>query len=606
MRRLVLLAILFAAPAAHADDTDDTICTCDVTPAACDAGCACDSECSVDWSVDECAQPGAGCLPETDPDAATLATMEDAAGAEPGDIDWPAAGDQISCPAGATNQDGHCVAAALPHVDDVSGGCAAGHGAGLAIAVLLLVLARRRRAMAVLVIAACSLDGGSWDDAVDAGPTGDDAAYLDVYAAELPAGMQYLLASQPLAEGALQPVAQFSLLRDATARPILRAQGACGDRLVGDNAPGAELLGFARADAGDGTAELVELAAPDGCTFDYETDPDEIGRLVAEGYTVTGSLGNVWPPGLGDAPVGDPPDVTADAAPKACTIKHGSPVQLLYASPGATEALRFLVGCPGEVIVGEKGENGPISAMTSAAAHAAGGRTAFVLDRNGDKLRALLMRSNGVERTAAYLRHKLAIGYDYIVIDEITSAGDFADGQTFNHRLRQLLLRLPSRSILPYISIDLTQELPPIYMNDRRLLLRAFRRHARALAMEIYLHTGSVMAGAAPFNFRRAADRLQDAVRGLADGAGINAHAISVIGTSMHSSYAQYRYLDQPAHDLAAVTREVNAIRHASRRTRQQRGVGWYFVNKSDMAPHSHYTYDQLIHELRTQALRFK
>jgi len=52
-----------------------------------------------------------------------------------------------------------------------------------------------------------------------------------------------------------------------------------------------------------------------------------------------------------------------------------------------------------------------------------------VLDRNGDKLRALLNRNNGIERTAAYLRHKLAIGYDYIVIDEITSAPDWADGK---------------------------------------------------------------------------------------------------------------------------------------------------------------------------------
>jgi len=33
--------------------------------------------------------------------------------------------------------------------------------------------------------------------------------------------------------------------------------------------------------------------------------------------------------------------------------------------------------------------------------------------------------------------------------------------------------------------------------------------------------------------------------------------------------------------------------------------VGWYFVNKSDMAPSGSYSYDALMRRLRTQALRF-
>jgi hypothetical protein len=74
----------------------------------------------------------------------------------------------------------------------------------------------------------------------------------------------------------------------------------------------------------------------------------------------------------------------------------------------------------------------------------------------------------------------------------------------------------------------------------------------------------------------------------------------------MHSTFAQYRYLDQPAHDLESIKRQVNALRHASWRTRQQHGVGYYFVGKSDMAPISHYSYDALIRRMRTQALRFR
>lgn len=72
-------------------------------------------------------------------------------------------------------------------------------------------------------------------------------------------------------------------------------------------------------------------------------------------------------------------------------------------------------------------------------------------------------------------------------------------------------------------------------------------------------HTPQVMAGAAPAAYRRAADRLALAVKGLPFGGGINTCAISVIGTSMHSTFPQYRYLDQPKNDLGAITRQPGA-----------------------------------------------
>jgi hypothetical protein len=205
----------------------------------------------------------------------------------------------------------------------------------------------------------------------------------------------------------------------------------------------------------------------------------------------------------------------------------------------------------------------------------------------------------------------MQLGYDYIVIDEITAAPDYRDGSTLNRRLRKLLLRMPARTIIPYISIDLVQQAGGFdRMRERRLLLRAFKRRARALALEVYLHTPDVKAGAAPLNFRRAADRLALSVRGLAHGGGINLRAISVIGTSIHagtSGLAQYMYLDQPSYDLRSLSRQVNAIRHGSKRLRQQHGVGWYFVNKSDMDPRSGgYSYDALIRRMRLLALRFK
>ena len=249
--------------------------------------------------------------------------------------------------------------------------------------------------------------------------------------------------------------------------------------------------------------------------------------------------------------------------------------------------------------------------MTASEAKAAGGRTAFVIDRNGDMLRSLLMRPNGVERTAELIRQKLLAGYDYIVIDEITAAPDFRDGATLNMRLRQLLLRVDPNKIIPYLSIDLMQY--PNGFNDlkaRRLLLRAFMNRARMIALEVYLHTPQVKAGYAPYNFRRAADRLALAVKGLSGTGEINRRAISTIATSVHggsANLAQYSYLDMPSYDLTSLQRQVNAIRLGSKRTRQQNGVGWYFVNKSDMAPRpGAYSYDKLIRAMRLQGLRFK
>jgi uncharacterized protein (TIGR03382 family) len=570
-----------------------------------------------DPTTDECADPAAGCAAETpDLDDAALESTELSAPAIEDPVDWTVAADTVACPDGSMRtEDGRCTPdAGIAPVAAVDGGCAAaGTTGGIALVVAfagLVVLARRRRALLVMAIAAaCTAEGGGdWDSAIDDGLAPDRS---DVFAAAIGDGDQavFVLANQALAAGAQTPTAQFALDRSRGAMPILRAPSACGDRLV--NQDGAELLGWARAEAGDGTAELVELVAPDGCAHVYETHPESIETLVADGYTVAGSLGSVWPPGGGDVDVDTLPEAADDepfaALAPACRATKTSPIVLLYASPGADETLRFLTGCPGEVIVGEKGENGPRGSMRTAAAHALGGRSAFVTDNHGIKLRDLLLRSNGVERTAAYFKHKLALGYDYIVIDEITTASDWRDGSTANRRLREVLLRLPPRTVIPYISIDLVQY-PSGFasMRSMRYLLRAFKRHGRALAMEVYLHTASVMAGSAPAAFRKAADRLALAVKGMKYGGGINLRAVTTIGTSMHCPYSQYRYLDQPAHDLASITRQVNALRHGSARVRQQKGVAYYFVNKSDMAPPSAYSYDALIKRMRTQALRFR
>ena len=104
----------------------------------------------------------------------------------------------------------------------------------------------------------------------------------------------------PWSRGLASRRIEFSLMRQRGGVPVFRVPGTCGNQLVTAARPDAELLGWARGDAGEGTAELVELAAPDGCAFAYETDPETIDTLVGEGYQRLGTVANVWPPGIGE------------------------------------------------------------------------------------------------------------------------------------------------------------------------------------------------------------------------------------------------------------------------------------------------------------------
>lgn len=335
---------------------------------------------------------------------------------------------------------------------------------------------------------------------------------------------------------------------------------------------------------------LASACVDDDADDIYDLDTDECAlpgadcqpesqaaTLEADELAPTGDDDDALEPALDDsadddevpaAEVLDDPEPADEIAARSCIVTKRSPWFLLYASPGADESELFLRGCPGEVIIGEKREGGPRGRMRLPENHARGGRTAFVLDRNGDKLRELLARTNGVERTAQYLKAKLARGYDYIVVDEITAASDWADGGSLNEKFRKLLLRLPPRTVIGYVSIDLTQYPGgDVRMRNRRYLLRALKQRGRGLALEVYLHTAQVMAGAAPATYARAADRLALAVKGMPHGGGINTRAISVLGTSMHSSYPQYRYLDQPRNDLASIKRQVSAIRFGDRKS---------------------------------------
>ncbi len=310
------------------------------------------------------------------------------------------------------------------------------------------------------------------------------------------------------------------------------------------------------------------------------------------------------PPGDAAIDAGAPADA---ASPQACELGPDAPLILLYGSVGREDNLRFLSDdCSAELVVGEKRDTGPGSVMRRPEVRAAGGRSGYVMDLFGERIRDALRRDNGVARTAEELRAILATGYDYIVIDEITAAADWADGSLVNRRFQALLEELPPRTIIAYVSLDLTMVADDgAGMHARRQLFDALMRYGRAIALEVYLHTGQVMAGQAPDTLRRAAIRLRESVLGLPGGGHINERAITVLGASINQPLAQYNYLDRPSQDLSSIRTQARAVRSYGALLTEQRGLGYYFVNHSDLEPRdgAPYDFDRLIDVMSEEAL---
>lgn len=282
------------------------------------------------------------------------------------------------------------------------------------------------------------------------------------------------------------------------------------------------------------------------------------------------------------------------SAPKPCKLGPRPKLFLFYAGVGRARAADLLAGCHGEVVVGEKHE-APHGPFKSEEMHKRGGRTAYVFSNFGKEIRELLLAPDGVAKAERRIERMLKAGHDYVVIDEITAHPDWADGSTVNRRFRKLLARVPARKVIAYVSIDLTQYPGGgARMRARGQLLRALQKRGRAIALEVYLHTRDVIAGAAPRVFREAADRLANAVGGHH----INRRAITVIGLTLHSTAgSRYEYLNGSRADLSSIHRQIEAIRGGTSRLREQRGHGFYHSGIDHITPRpgGPYTLDQLI-----------
>jgi hypothetical protein len=568
-------------------------------------------------------------LPEDD----ALASAEVAAAPQdephqPGD---PAA---VICPEGAVNRGGHCLevsAQARPGGAGGFGGDLGRRARGAAdsaapallfflCAALVLAPRRRRLLVAVACAAACGADTPQGFDDTEAPLTAANQ-YLNVSVAERleGAGAALLLDHQEADPTRFaEPAAQLSLALHAFpgAIALRKVAGLCGDRVT--TGAGTELLGYAAPFADEGTAELVQLESPEGCAV-TATDSETIAALQAQGYRRGPALGHVWPPGWGEATPAAAGTASADAAadvaapavvdgaapaPQPCRFKHEPSLFLFYSGVGAARNLDLLAGCPGEVVLGDKDTAGPRGAFNTAAAHAAGGRTAYVYSGFGTELLDLLA-TKGARAAADSVRAKLSSGYDYVVVDEITANPRWADTALEGKRFRQMLLLVPPRSVIGYISLDLTKAPAGLAaLRNRRWLLRALRLRGKALALEVYLKTSEVFRGAAAPAFRTAAERVAQAVQGMPGAAGISRREITVLGLTAHSKYPQYQYLDVPREDLASIHRQVSAVLQASARTRAQQGLGFYFSGLAEIQPASQYTLDDLVARVHGELLR--
>ena len=297
-----------------------------------------------------------------------------------------------------------------------------------------------------------------------------------------------------------QPIAQFSL--HARARRRCPCPGTHGRAAISLTTArrGREPARLGAPRAGDGTAALVELARARRLHVRLRDRAGAIDGLVQSGYH-------------------DHAHARATCGRRASARRRRSRTTTEHRSRSTARAMprhearrrsssstrararRHRCGsssvAPARSSSARSARSGPDGAMNDPRRARRGGRTAFVLDRNGDKLRELLLRSNGVERTAAYLRKKLQ--RLRLHRDRRDHGGlRLARRHDAQPPLRKLLLRLPSRTIIPYISIDLTQY-PNGYATLRaRALCSARSRSARAcIALEVYLHTAAVRPGGA-------------------------------------------------------------------------------------------------------------
>lgn len=342
-----------------------------------------------------------------------------------------------------------------------------------------------------------------------------------------------------------------------------------------------------------------------GCGAPLTVEPTDGGPCCDDGGALPGPDAS---PGTDAALLEietDPAPVEPEAL-EACELGRDAPLILLYSSVGREDNLRFLPDdCAAELVMGEKRDAGPGSLMRRPEVRARGGRSGYVMDVFGTRIRDALRRENGVARTVADLRAILATGYDYIIIDEITADPEWADSSIISQRFRSLLAQMPGK-IIAYVSLDLTMAAGGgDLMNARREVLGALLENGRAIALEVYLHTGEATGTQAPDTLRRAAIRLREAVLGLPGGGHVNQRAITVLGTSIHAPYAQYRYLDRPAQDLSAIRAQARAIRSYGALLTEQRGLGYYFVGHSDLEPvaGAPYDFDRLIDVMSEEAL---
>lgn len=198
-----------------------------------------------------------------------------------------------------------------------------------------------------------------------------------------------------------------------------------------------------------------------------------------------------------------------------------------------------------------------------------------------------------------FVRGKIDQGWDYVAIDEIhanpNGAIDWTNGSDASSDLVAGLDELAAlgygRRVMPYFAGSTVSN--PDRSQQISDILQAVPEHTRIGMLELYRKT----SGGHSVEQHRA--YFHDKARNFEMAApGVNDHIIAILGVRNDDQPAEFRYLDDPAGDLASLERQFSALHQHNSLTRRHPGVGAYTWAATRHRP-GHYTVYELAQTFR-------
>ena len=205
----------------------------------------------------------------------------------------------------------------------------------------------------------------------------------------------------------------------------------------------------------------------------------------------------------------------------------------------------------------------------------------------------------GSDGFVSFVKSRIDEGWDYVAIDEIhanpSGAIDWSNGTDNSNDLvaglEELAMLGYDRRVMPYFAGSTVSN--PDRSQKVSDILDATSHHARIGMLELYRFT----SGGHSVEQHRA--YFHDKARNLEMASpGINDRLIVVLGVRNDDEPAEFRYLDDPAGDLASLQRQFAALHQENSLTRRHPGVGAYTWGATRHRP-GHYTVYELAQKFR-------